>query len=686
MRRQIAFVAIAFLIGATARAAQKIDVPDDFPRFIVPGHGQEMDSLRQMFWLHYEHNGPQSTLWDQWIPMATLWPAVGNGVALDEMRHRWAAALSSRQIDDEGYVSTHQHAGHGNIDGWPFPLWNQSGGIGWHFSLEGQPFNEAFGLRVTDQKGFETNGIEDSGIDKDAWHVSLNDPRASITTPAISLDADRAVYIKLFWRTHEMDHANPFLEWTTDASPEFSADKRMHFATLRAAEEYWYSMIPVHLSPNWKNNITRLRINFDNPRGARLDLRFIISALDTRHDVNNPAFIDGCCTYFAWTRDLQFLRRNIQRMRLAMHYIIETLGTRKHQCIVAPWPGHDGRSGLEITPEGKKVLHYGRGIGNNYWDLMPFGGEDCLATIYAYNSMKRQAELEDQIAAHPEWNMPQSVFDESGEFLHHHAQEIREFGQTHFWTEKTGRFVGAIDCDGVAHDYGFTFVNLEAICYGFASDPQAKSILDWVSGKRIVDGDTSTGADIYHWRFAPRSTTRRNIDWYVFAWSAPESIRWGNQVQDGGAVLGFSYHDLMARLITLGPDDVASRLSDIERWFSEVQSAGGYREYYKDPARGTLQGANVPGGLGLDKEFVESILPPQVMLFGFLGFHPSADGFTVQPQLPQDWPSLTITRIHFQDEVLSITAKPDEVSVEGLSPDRWDVKRSNRMLKATRAQ
>ena len=37
-----------------------------------------------------------------------------------------------------------------------------------------------------------------------------------------------------------------------------------------------------------------------------------------------------------------------------------------------------------------------------------------------------------------------------------------------FWNEDRGRFVACIDIDGAAHDYGFTFLNLEAIYYGFA--------------------------------------------------------------------------------------------------------------------------------------------------------------------------------------------------------------------------
>ena len=72
-----------------------------------------------------------------------------------------------------------------------------------------------------------------------------------------------------------------------------------------------------------------------------------------------------------------------------------------------------------------------------------------------------------------------------------------------------------------------------------------------------------------------------------------------------------------------------------------------------------MQGSGTAGGLGLDREFFESILVPQVMLEGFLGFEPGVDGFTVRPRLPRDWPSLTVHGIHFHDQVLDVTARRD---------------------------
>ena len=91
----------------------------------------------------------------------------------------------------------------------------------------------------------------------------------------------------------------------------------------------------------------------------------------------------------------------------------------------------------------------------------------------------------------------------------------------------------------------------------------------------------------------------------------------------------------MARLMTAGPDDAARRLSEICAWFDETQAAGGYRAYYSDPARGTMQGGNVPGRTGTRQGVLRSILVPQVMLYGFLGFRPTADGCEIAPRLPR---------------------------------------------------
>jgi hypothetical protein len=638
----------------------------------VPGHDQLTSSVRNLFWLHYEPARPLIPLWDEWMPMATLWPARGEGAALNAMRARWADALASRTLNAEGYVHTRQHDGPAHAEGWPFPFWQHAGGVGWHFAPIGVPGYEA---PLTTPAGWELHHANDREVSDRGWSVDLVEPQATAMSPAFSMVAKQSPWVRINWWAAGLNGAECFLEWTTDEHPEFGPDRRMPFAAavgeskLNTSVIDTRTMIPVYRSPEWKGTITRLRLAFGNAEAAKVVVKSIHTASDTRHNVNNLNFIRGCHDYFLWSRDVEFLRGQIVRMREAMRFVEREFQTRQRKCIYTTWPGHEGRSGVRWVNGAKSIIP-GEGIGSNYWDLLPFGGEDALATVYYYDALLDLAEVEEAIAANPKWSITAANGAYDPADLRRHAQEVKEYAGQRFWNTDTGRF-GTRDLDGKLYDYGFTFLNNEAVYYGFATAEQAASIHAWLSGARTVAGDTAMGDDIYHWRFGPRSTTRRNEDYYVWNWSSPESVPWGYQVQDGGAVLGWSYHDLMARLATAGPDDAAKRLSEIARWFDETQAEGGYRAYYgKDPSRGSMQGGNVAGGLGLDKEFFESVLVPQVMLYGFLGFRPTVDGFAIDPRLPAEWPELTITRIHLHDHVLDITAKRGgDVLVKGSGPE-----------------
>jgi hypothetical protein len=661
------------------------EVPDDFPRFVVPGAERQMRSLRELFWLHYQPAGPLIPLWDAWMPMSTLWPARGSGPELESMRLRWAAALAGRVLDAESYVATQQHDGPAHAEGWPFPRWMEAGGIGWHFRGTGVPGYD--GPPATPEHWTVTRG-QSGAVNEKGWIIELTQPHATAQSPTFEMEARNAPWLRLNWWAEGLETADCYVEWTTKEKPEFSSDRRCYFSPASpAGEGHAYlpmggnsgkmdlsrsetrTMIAVYRMPGWTGTITGLRIAFDNPGQAKVVIKSFHTACDTRHPINNPNFVRGVHDYFVWTRDLSFLRNQIGRVRRAMRFTMREFDTRQRKCIYTTWPGHEGRSGVRRGADGKKQIVRGEGIGGNYWDLLPFGGEDALATIYYYDAVLDLANLEEQIAAHPEWGVAQGAdaFDPAD--LRQHAQEVKAYSGRRFWNEETGRF-GTVDLDGVLHDYGWTFLNNEAVYYDFATTEQARRIRDWISGRRIVEGDTSTGPDIYHWRFGPRASTRRNLDYYFWGWSSPEKIPWGYQVQDGGAVLGFSFHDLMCRLKVDGPDDAWQRLQEILVWFEETQAEGGYRAYYaKDPSRGSMQGGNVAGGLGLDKEFFESILVPQVMLYGFLGFQPTPDGFKLDPHLPKNWPELKITRIRLHIAVLDVSAKADgSVMIERKEP------------------
>jgi len=640
--------------------------PDSFPRFIVPGQPR-LERLRELYYFHYQlavRPKSHAMFALPWIPKSTLWASTGlhQGGAeqnKSDAQTYWQRILASRRISAEGYVSCHQHQGLGHSEGWPFPLWTQVGGIGWHFSLS--RLGHHYGMTPTTSVDHWTlRGADNRGIDPArGWNLTLTDSDAWVETPAIQVRSEVAPIVRIDWEIKELGaEAKIFLEWTTAKETKFGPERRLAISP-RTEPGLGISEIFMHAVPTWKGTLTRLRLRFENASGASITVREIFTAMDTRHNVNNAIYIQACDDTIRWSGDLDFLRQVIEPMRKATAYMIDEFGTRKHHCVYTRWPGHDGLSGITYAADGTKTLHPGRGVGGNYFDLMPFGARDALATVYLYDALRRMARLENDLEAHPQWNIPTPSIGLTGKDLAQHAAEIKQHAGKLFWNHETGRLVGSIDVENQAHDYGFTFLNLEAVYYDFTTPEQASSIVDWIAGKRLVEGDTSQGADIYRWRFGPRATTRRNIDYYQSIWHAPESIPWGYQIQDGGAVLGFTFFDLMARLKIDGPDNAWQRLQEIIAWYEEVQQAGGYRKYYGGAGqdkRGSLQGCGTPGGIGVDCEFMESVLAPQIMLYGFLGLEPNLDSLAIKPRLPQEWPELTITKIHFQQHQLDITA------------------------------
>jgi hypothetical protein len=626
------------------------------PNFIVQGHESEMATLNELHELHHERAFSNCTLWDAWLPMATIW-------ASEKKQNQYRTSFLNRRIGADGYVSMQQHRGMAHSEGWPFPAWQQSTGVGFHFSNHHDVWAmQIFKLKpLTSADGWEINGGKVLGIDPAAGlKIRANEEVVIITTPAFRCGTIVAPFARLEWAARGLPPGSkPKIEWLLEGETEWPAGREVFFPPLRDEDGMQYANIPMHRHPAYTGLLTRYRITIDRAAGAEIDLKSLITAIDTRHPITNSNFLRGCCHYFDWTHDLAFLRQNMNRMRSALRYSLKEFSVREQKHIFVPWVGHGGRSGIAIAPDGKKTLRPGLGVGNNYWDLLPFGGHDAIATMYLYDAIRDISALEKAAAAHPEWKIPVVNPPFDSEDLDQLASEVRTDFQERFWNKETGRFNGWIDVEGRAYDYGFTFVNLEAIHYGLASAEQEKSIIAWLDGTREIATDTSRGDDIYRWRFAPRATTKRNVETYVWAWSAPESIPWGNQVQDGGAVLGFSFYDVMARLKVKGADDAWKRLKEILSWFSEVQKEGGYRAYYSKPDRGTLQGGGPPGGLGMDQEFMESVLVPQVMLYGFLGFTPGPEDYTVHPRLPSGWPSMTVTGVRHHEEILDITAHAD---------------------------
>lgn len=602
--------------------------------------------------------------------------------------------LLDQQMTPEGYIMTQQHGATSHDHGWPFPHWSQVPGetgfrgvtAGWHFyddplgweicypgarGAAPEHFSEE-ATRRWGRSGLESEGIVEA---RHAWRLRATDGFPTLTSPeGVHLDPFNTPFVQIRWHTDgDTERIRPYMEWMREGDETWCESRRMMFYPdwLRGAGRsedtgMFHSILPVYRHPKWDGTITRIRFCLDasdTPPGT-FYVRSIFTAWDTRHLVNNAIHIKAAWEYFRWTGDLDFLRREIARLRKAMHFMMHEGHALELNRMRCTWHGHDGRPGYLVHADGSKTWQVGHGKGGNYWDLLPLGWDDMYTTIHYYASLLVMAQIEEAVAAHPGWDMPGGFMTLDPEFLREHAEAVKAETNRTFWNDEAGRFVGTIDADGTAWDFGFTFINLEAVHYGIANEENARAIMEWVDGRRIVEGDTSTGEDIYAYRLAPRATTLRNIEWYAHAWTGPETLPFGGQVQDGGAVLGFSFYDVMSRLRVFGADDAWRRLMAIREWDEEVQAYGGYRKYYAEGQGGTtLQGGGTAGGIGIDYEFTESSMLSAVIPFGFMGLRPDGQTLHIDPNLPAECPVMTVRNLYYAGVPLDITVTDQRVEI-----------------------
>ena len=367
---------------------------------------------------------------------------------------------------------------------------------------------------------------------------------------------------------------------------------------------------------------------------------------DTRHFDTNARFILGCWRHWLWTGDMDFLRRQADRLRLAMNYQLEQL---------------HGKDGLIITPDfaagastpdrrGKTGRH--KDLSDNYWDILPFGHLDAYANAVFYASLEAMAQMEDALPS--DIRYPKSdIYTALAKKSHRRYDEV-------FWDENNGRFIGCVDIDGVKHDYGFTFVNLEALYYGLGDAQKARRIYHWMECEPTSSGKADTYSKFI---FAPRATTIHNPMWGDKAPSPPDpqnltpntqnpspssllapppspppwwtywwpGTPYGDQCQDGGAILYTSFFDLMARTRHLGADNAWKRFMEImDRYRMPDRLCGGSPLY-----RGEVSQQEAPGAVGTDYPFPESGLVPLYFLYGVMGIKATPEGLRITPNLPK---------------------------------------------------
>ncbi|MBM3496862.1 MAG: hypothetical protein FJX72_21455, partial [Armatimonadetes bacterium] len=444
---------------------------------------------------------------------------------------------------------------------------------------------------------------------------------------------------------------------------------------------------PMYLHPGWGRGDTRitglkLMVGGREAVGAHVAVNYVRATYDVRMATTNAALINAAARFYLWNGDTAFLARMMPRLRRAILFLQEHLGGRSHGLICQDWfVGHDGLGGDRP----------GHGMIGSYWDLLPSGRYDIESSIAYWLALRNMAALEDACRVKRMSVAAQSVlgpdgrtriaYAESAATLRRHSERVKRAIEHTFWMPDTGRFCRNVDAYGRNHDYGFLHLNVQAVAWGIATDEQRRSVLSWLDG-RPVPGDTSIGSDIYRWRFAPRSSTRRNTDYYFWPWiwdwrNEPGSAYrvYGDQMQDGGAIPATALWEAMARCSTgdqAQVDRAFERSRETQRWFEDVTAAGGdgaafYRAYYHNrPDRGKQQ-SPMPGGIGLDREFLsDSSLGTLVPLYAFLGLDAHEDGvLTVAPCLPTGLTSLRVDNVLYRGRLLHIEASPSRVTIAG---------------------
>lgn len=612
----------------------------DFPEFVASDTrvaALANDLFRRHFFANpgpSAYTGDNQSDWREWNALCTEWVDTGRHHALGrDYNADLAHFLEHVEFDEDGYVYTYPPGfPERNRIGWPFPDYRQSSG-----RLPAWTFEHG------DTHGWRLDAGEGAAV-AEGWRLRSVGGVIELASPAVDIPAR---LMPLLAVQFECDGTVAGVcAWDGGHLPFSSGPGAAggHARTL---------FLPIWKVLSQDATVHELRLRLSLPAKAEVTLQRVEPLFDTRHSTNNSHFVLAAWRHALWGADRAFLVRNADRIRTALHFLQHDLGGDRLGLLELPWWGHDGLTGL------------GHGIGSNYWDLLPFGHRDLYGSAYYLAAMRAAADMESLLERHPEWG---AGGGEPARGLRRKARRVAATATAAFWDAGKGRFVGAIDVQGTPRDYGFVFANIEALHYGLGGPREARQIYAWLDGSRVIPGDTSQGADIYRWRFAPRATTRRNVDWYFWVWDGRQ-VAWGDQVQDGGAVLYTSYYDVMNRIAHQGADRAFARFVAILDWYEEVWRGGGYRAYYAT-REGALQGAGTAGGLGIDAEFVETALVPLALLYGFLGVRATAGGLTVQPDLPRGLDWLGVRHLRYAGGHYHIHATRQRLTVEDADSGR----------------
>jgi hypothetical protein len=307
-----------------------------------------------------------------------------------------------------------------------------------------------------------------------------------------------------------------------------------------------------------------------------------------------------------------------------------------------------GKEGV-ITLPSKDHGGTAQDIASNYWDNIPFGGKSAYENAYFYASLGAMAEIESALGN----------ADRSRELKEVQKAALELYNKT-FWDDKAGRYIGCVDENGTVHDYGFTYVNTEAMTYGLADKAKAQRIYHWMEHDKTSSGKTDTYS---RFRFAPRSNTMDCSQWWYLGGKGEiPSQKFDTHLENGGAILYTSGYDVMARARYLGADNAFGRFKEmLERYEEPDRLCGGATLRY-----GEVNGWQV----GTDVPFPESGLAPASFIYAFLGIQATAEGLTIAPNLPSQLQFAGVKNLYYRGVMLDVKVTKSTVTVTSVDPEK----------------
>ena len=608
--------------------------------------------------------GSTTSAWREWDSMIGGWwdasyanRTMSITYAANDSVNKW---LQEAKQDNQGYIwcdsiTTADSWGMG----WEFPKYTTHGGKGWLFDSA----SDASEWTLDNASSFTAE------VKQSRYNVTTNTPvsEISLTAETFNVRTRATPFIRIGFSfegsgSYEIDDL--YLYYQTNEEPTWTEDKKVAFSDFCTTgfeigsgnveqQNYFF---PMYLQEKWgayfsgehaTREITKLKFVLVAKEGTKfsgkLAIDFVSSQYDDRQIINPCNYIIAAKNNLEYSRDSSLLATALPKARAAMNFLLDA-GKGSTGLISTEYLVGHFNEGMHAT---------GTGIGNGYWDVDAFPTVNLYCNLSFYNALLAMDYLEqmakelnieeyDQSVStvNAEMNGTVTYSTATAESLSSLAELCKSRIQKEFWNQSTGRFhVGLRDTVQTVQDHGYTLFNEQAIVSGIATEEQTASIMSWINGERIVEGDDSTGDDIYYYEIAPRFNTHDIGN--DFAWVY--TCSWNGNVQNGGTALHLAYYDVVAES-KVSTDSAYAKLKRLQYWYEKVKAAGGegmnfYRAYYNTTDI-TLQGGGTAGLVGVDYEFLEAALLFRAVPDAFFGMSTRADGtICFAPQLPTnlDW-------------------------------------------------